>query len=89
MGVFFNNKTYKLKYNDKVIGYAPKVQQLYLIWQYNYLSELILQTIKNDESLPIWHHQFSYLNYSDLKRHLSKLGIKFNNISNKHYKPYA
>ena len=25
MGIFFNNKTYKLKYNSKVIGYAPKV----------------------------------------------------------------
>ena len=25
IGVFFNNKTYKLKHNSKVIGYAPKV----------------------------------------------------------------
>ena len=25
IGVFFNNKTYKLKCNNKVIGYAPKV----------------------------------------------------------------
>jgi hypothetical protein len=25
IGVFFNNKTYKLKYNNKVIGYVPKV----------------------------------------------------------------
>jgi len=25
IGVFFNNKTHKLKYNNKVIGYAPKV----------------------------------------------------------------
>jgi hypothetical protein len=23
--IFFNNKTYKLKHNNKVIGYAPKV----------------------------------------------------------------
>ena len=25
MGVFFNNKSYKFKYNNKVIGYTPKV----------------------------------------------------------------
>jgi len=25
IGVFFNNKTYKLKYNNEVIGYAPKI----------------------------------------------------------------
>jgi hypothetical protein len=25
IGIFFNNKTYKLKYNSEVIGYAPKV----------------------------------------------------------------
>ena len=25
IGVFFNNKTYKLKYNNKVIEYASKV----------------------------------------------------------------
>ena len=25
IGVFFNNKMYKLKYNSKVIGYTPKV----------------------------------------------------------------
>ena len=31
IGVFFNNKTYKLKHNNKVIGYTPKVQQLYPI----------------------------------------------------------
>ena len=89
MGVFFDNETYELKCNNEVIGYAPKVQRLYPIRQYNYSSESILQTIKNDESLPVWHHRFGHLNYSNLKRHLSKLGIKFNNISNKHCKPYA
>jgi hypothetical protein len=25
IGVFFNNKTYELKHNSEVIGYAPKV----------------------------------------------------------------
>jgi hypothetical protein len=25
IGVFFNNKTYELEYNNKVIGYMPKV----------------------------------------------------------------
>jgi len=25
IGIFFNNKTYELKYNSEVIGYTPKV----------------------------------------------------------------
>ena len=25
IGIFFNNKSYKLKYNNKIIGYIPKV----------------------------------------------------------------
>ena len=89
MGVFFDNETHELKCNNEVIGYAPKVQRLYPIRQYNYSSESILQTIKNDESLPVWHHRFGHLNYSDLKRHLSKLGIKFNNVGDEHCEPCA
>ena len=52
-------------------------------------AQSVLQTIKNNKSLPIWHHQFGHFNYSDLKHYLNELGIKFNNISNKHCKPCA
>ena len=36
MGVFFDNKTHELECNNEVIEYAPKIQRLYPIWQYNH-----------------------------------------------------
>jgi len=89
MGVFFDNKTHELECNNEVIGYAPKIQRLYPIRQYNHQSESVLYTIKNDESLPIWHHRFGHLNYSDLRRYLNKLGIKFNDVSDEYCEPCA
>ena len=79
LGVVFFDDAYQITKDNIAIGYAPKVNNTYIL-NISQLSTQIARLIKknfralvidlsfNEEAVKLWHRRIGYLNETDLKR---------------------